>query len=51
MRSSSWRAGDRADLLTLSSARSGCTKKTEWGTDQELAARIHDAFDWSWRIG
>jgi hypothetical protein len=45
VRSSSWCAGDRADPLTLSSARSRCAKKAEWGTDQELSARIHDAFD------
>ncbi len=45
MRSASRRAGDRADLLTLSSTRRRCAKKAEWGTDQELSARIHDAFD------
>jgi hypothetical protein len=41
VRSSSWRAGDGADLLTLPSTRRRCAKKAEWGTDQELAARIH----------
>lgn len=51
MRSSSWRVGDGADLLSLPSTRCGCAEKAEWGTDQELSARIHDAFDWSWRSG
>ena len=41
VRSSSWRAGDRADLLTLSPTGRRCAKKAEWGTDQELAPRIH----------